>query len=125
MNKLTEADLDAASSWVRYPATPYNTGNRSIAPRDVMSLGDRIYSTGRVAIGKRYKPAARTQDTTYTEDQVQAALLAWKDSGANDSRILGSSRDLHRVRVGRRSMLWRVMRVARELRQWLLLPRAW
>jgi hypothetical protein len=104
VSKLTEADIDAASSWLRYPATPYNTG--------------------RVAIGKRYKPAARAQDTTYTEDQVQAALLAWRDTSANDSRILGSSRDLHRVRVGKRNLWWRLMRVVREL--WSSkAPRVW
>jgi hypothetical protein len=58
-------------------------------------------------------------------EAVQAALLAWKDSSANDSRILGSSRDLHRVRVGKRTIWWRVMRAVRELWQWLLSPRAW
>jgi hypothetical protein len=104
MSKLTEADLDAAS-WVRYPATPLNTG--------------------RVLIGSRAQPPQYPPYTSADHDRVQQALLDWKDSSANDSRILGSSRDLHKMRVGKRSPLWRAARVMRELWQWLRSPRAW
>jgi hypothetical protein len=64
------------------------------------------------------KPPIMSHDA----EAVQRALLDWRKRHA--SSIIGTSRDLHRVRVGRRSAWWRAVRVMRALWQWLRSPRA-
>ena len=81
-------------------------------------IGRRIFNTGRVMVGAEYEPPERVQDMGYHAEAVQRALLDWHSKSANDSRIMGSSRDLHRVSVGKRSIWWHLMR-------WLRSPRAW
>lgn len=71
---------------------------------------------GGVRIGSRYEPQQRRQDTTASEDRVQEALLAWHSRSANDSRILGTSRDLHSQAALQR--IERERHRARRVRRW-------
>jgi hypothetical protein len=81
------------------------------------------YNTGRMKLGSKYQPSQYPAYTSRDHDRVQQALLDYRNKSANDS-ILGSSRDLHRVRVGKRSMLWRLSLVLRDMWRWLKSPRA-
>jgi hypothetical protein len=79
------------------------------------------FNTGRVRIGSNFTPSQYPPYTSADHDRVQQALLDYRNKSANDS-ILGSSRDLHRVRVGKRSLLWRLSLVLRDT--WRFIKRA-
>lgn len=49
------------------------------------------FNTGRIAIGSKWQPPQYPPSTSYTEDQVQRALLEWERS-ANSSRFGGDMR---------------------------------
>lgn len=80
-----------------------------------------LVDTGRLLIGSAYvRPSPQMSNDA---EAVKEALMAHHRK--QRSHIIGSSRDLHKLCVGRRSMLRKAKRVARELMAWLCSPRAW
>lgn len=88
------------------------------------------YNTGRVRVGSQYAPPERVQDMGTEAERVQRALLR----SANDSRLHSrfpvfhgsmKPRAVRFYRIGRRSLLWRALRLVRVTWRWLCGSRAW